>query len=194
MTKSRGLSQKVLVVDDDEDLRSIVMDVLKIHGFAPLGAPDGLSAIAMVGKEPPNAVILDLNMPGINGIETLIELKKIAPCLPVVVLTANGDIPVIVKAMQAGAFNFITKPPVFEYLICIINEATKGSCASTLTVREMEVLGWIKQGKSNPEIAKLTYLSENTVRTHLKKIFIKLGVQSRGQALRVAFQKGILQF
>ena len=191
MTNSRGLSQKILVVDDEEDLRNIVMDVLKIQGFVPLEAPDGLSAIAIVKKESPDAVILDLNMPGMDGIETLRELKRISPSLPVVVLTANRDIPVAVKAMKSGAFNFITKPPVFEDIISIIKEAAGIMDSSGLSARERETLAWVKEGKSNFEIGKILGIKESTIKTHVESIFEKLGANSKAQAVSLAYKKGL---
>ena len=185
--------KKILVVDDEQDLRCMFMDVLKTAEFIPLTAADGLTAITMVKKESPDAVILDLRMPGMTGIETLKELKKTAPGLPVIVLTAYSDIAVAVDAMKLGAYDFLIKPPDFSSLFDILRKAAETPLNGVLSDRERETILWVKEGKSNFEIALLMGLSENTVRTYLKRIFVKLGVCSRAQAVSSAFESGMLQ-
>lgn len=185
--------KKVLIVDDEEELRLIVREVLEIDGYSPLEAADGRSAVKVIQEQSLDAVILDLNMPGAGGIETLKEIKRITPRLPVIILTGHGDIPLAVMATKLGAYDFITKPPDFSNLRAIIREATEIPCNCGLTLRERETLKWVGEGKSNFEIAVLMGLSENTIRTHLKKVFAKLGVYSRAQAVAAAFESGILQ-
>src|SRR3990172_7138351 len=106
--------ENVLIVDDDGDLRAIVRDVLKEDGFRVSEAQDGLEAIKSFRKEAPDCVLLDLNMPYMNGIETMKELKKMNGNVPVIMLTAFGDVPTAVEAIKAGAYDFTIKPPEFD--------------------------------------------------------------------------------
>jgi DNA-binding NtrC family response regulator len=117
--------EKVLIVDDDDDLRAIVRDVLKDEGFSPLEAADGLSALKVFRDTPADAVLLDLEMPGMGGMETLQELRKLDPQVPVIILTAFGDIPTAVRAIQEGAYDFSLKPPEFERLIITLRRAVE---------------------------------------------------------------------
>jgi DNA-binding NtrC family response regulator len=114
---------KVLIVDDDEDLRGIVKEVLSDEGFSPTEASDGLRAIEVFKADRPQAVLLDLQMPRMNGLETLQELKKIDTHVPIIILTAHGDIPTAVEAIKNGAYDFSVKPPEFERLIITLKRA-----------------------------------------------------------------------
>lgn len=113
----------VLIVDDDADLRNIVADVLKGEDIIVDEAVDGLGAIKMFRKNRPDAVLLDLKMPRMNGIETIIELMKIERNVPIIILTAHGDIDSAVKAIKHGAYDFTLKPPDFDRLILTIKRA-----------------------------------------------------------------------
>ncbi|RPI35510.1 MAG: sigma-54-dependent Fis family transcriptional regulator [Nitrospiraceae bacterium] len=114
---------KILIIDDDNDLRSVLRDVLSDEGFSVSEASDGNSGIQAFSNDSPHAVLLDLNMPRMNGIDTLSELKQINPKVPVIILTAYGDIPTAVEAMRLGAYDFTTKPPEFDRLILLIKRA-----------------------------------------------------------------------
>jgi DNA-binding NtrC family response regulator len=114
---------KILIVDDDEDLRAIVKEVLRDEGFSLMEASDGLKAIEVFKADRPQAVLLDLQMPRMNGLEILQELKKIDSHVPVIILTAHGDIPTAVKAIKNGAYDFSVKPPEFEKLIITLKRA-----------------------------------------------------------------------
>jgi len=118
-----SLRPRILVVDDADDLRVIITDVLNHEGFAAAGASNGIEAIQKFRQDPPDAVLLDLQMPGINGIETLEELRKITPGIPIIILTAHGDVPTAVEAMKKGAYDFTLKPPDFDRLIVTLRRA-----------------------------------------------------------------------
>ncbi len=113
----------VLIVDDDADLRNIVADVLKGEDIIVDEASDGFGAIKLFRKTRPDAVLLDLKMPHMNGIETMIELMKIERNVPIIILTAHGDIDSAVKAIKHGAYDFTLKPPDFDRLILTIKRA-----------------------------------------------------------------------
>lgn len=115
--------ERILVVDDDQDLRGVVRDVLKEEGFATTEAGDGISAVKLFRKDPPDAVLLDLNMPYMNGIDAMHEIKKIGPDVPVIILTAYGDIPTAVDAIKSGIYDFLIKPPEFDRLVFTLRKA-----------------------------------------------------------------------
>jgi DNA-binding NtrC family response regulator len=116
---------KVLIADDDSDLRGIVRDVLQEEGFIPIEASDGLSAIEVFRTDTPDAVLVDLKMPGMDGIETMKELKKIDEGVPVIILTGYGDIRKAVEAIKGGAYDFAEKPPDFKRLVITLRRATE---------------------------------------------------------------------
>ncbi|OGW27489.1 MAG: hypothetical protein A2X59_06975 [Nitrospirae bacterium GWC2_42_7] len=116
-------SKTVLVVDDDIDLLPVVCDVLKSKGLHAIGVSDGITAIQVFNNEKPDAVLLDLDMPGMNGVEIMQAIKRIDNNVPVVILTAHGDISMAVKAVKCGAYDFILKPPDFESLVVTIKTA-----------------------------------------------------------------------
>ncbi|MBI5492296.1 MAG: sigma-54-dependent Fis family transcriptional regulator [Deltaproteobacteria bacterium] len=111
---------KVLIVDDESDIRYILSELLRKKGFSTLEASDGPSAIAAFRKERPHAVLLDHKMPGMDGFTVFLEFKKIDPSVPVIFLTAYGDIPFAVEAIKTGAYDFITKPPDIDSLALIL--------------------------------------------------------------------------
>ncbi|MFZ5998259.1 MAG: sigma-54-dependent transcriptional regulator [Nitrospirota bacterium] len=117
--------KKVLIVDDDKNLRSVVRDVLSDEGFSVAEAPDGVSALKIFKKDLPDAVLLDLNMPHMGGLETLQDLKKINSHVPVIILTAYSDIPTVVEAVKRGAYDFTVKPPDFDRLIITVKRAVE---------------------------------------------------------------------
>jgi len=115
----------ILLVDDDHDLRTIIADVLKEEGFAVGEAADGPGAVRMFRNALPDAVILDLNMPYMDGMETMRELMKIDPGVPVIILTAFGDVPTAVEAIRRGAYDFTVKPPEFDKLVITLKRAVE---------------------------------------------------------------------
>lgn len=114
---------KVLIVDDERKIRSILGEILRTNGFVPVEAEDGRQALDAFGRERPATVLLDLKMPGMSGAETLRELKKIDAGVPVIIVTAHGDIPTAVESIKLGAYDFILKPPDFNALILTLNRA-----------------------------------------------------------------------
>ncbi|MDA8431736.1 MAG: sigma-54 dependent transcriptional regulator [Nitrospiraceae bacterium] len=114
---------RVLLVDDEKDLRGIVSEVLGDEGFSVVEAEDGLQAITLFRKEPPDAVLLDLQMPRMNGVDAMREFRRIAPDVPIIILTAHGDIPTAVEAMKNGVYDFMVKPPDFSRLVITLRRA-----------------------------------------------------------------------
>ncbi len=193
--------RRVLIVDDEDDFRSIVKEILTDESFNVSDASNGLTAVEIFKNSPIDAVLLDLGMPHMDGIETMRELRKINPHIPVIILTAFSDIPTAVEAVKQGAYDFITKPPEFDNLIATIKKAVEMRRTKievikkdipALSSREKEVLKWIKEGKSNYDIGDILDISSNTVNFHIKNLFKKLNVVNRTQAVSEALRVGII--
>jgi DNA-binding NtrC family response regulator len=118
-------TDKVLIIDDEDDLRFILRGVLAEEGFSVSEAANGTIGLESFRNDPPHAVLLDLNMPQMSGIDTLAAIKQINPGVPVIVLTAHGNIPTAVEVMRLGAYDFATKPPDFDRLLLLIKRAVE---------------------------------------------------------------------
>ncbi len=118
-------TNKILIVDDEKPIRFVFSEYLKKADFISLEASNGREAIELFQREYPSAVILDMNMPGMSGMDIMLELKKIEPDVPIIIVTAYGDIPTAVDAIKQGAYDFLTKPPDFERLIITIKKAVE---------------------------------------------------------------------
>ncbi len=116
---------KVLIVDDDSNLKAVLRDVLQDEGFSTIEAANGFDAKKAFRKDIPDVVLLDLKMPYMDGIETMQELRKISQGVPVIILTAHGDIPTAVDAIKLGAYDFVEKPPEFDKLIISLRRAVE---------------------------------------------------------------------
>lgn len=112
---------RILVVDDDENLRWVLQTQLEDMGYEAATAADGMQALAAIGQDPPSLVLTDLKMPGLSGMELLGRIRKEYPELPVVIVTAFGTIQSAVHAMRAGAYDYLTKPIDFEELGLVVD-------------------------------------------------------------------------
>ncbi len=189
---------KILIVDDDKDMRLILSKSLRLEGYKTIVAGNGKEALRKVKKELPNLILLDVKLPGMNGLNVLEEIKKINKDLIVVMLTGYGDIKDAVKAIKLGAFDYITKPFEDREIISNINEAlqshylSKKMNISPLSLREKEVLKWLKKGKSSWDISIILEISERTVNFHINNIMQKLDAITRTQAVAIAIEKGLI--
>lgn len=113
----------VLVVDDEAKIRRNLCEILRLKGFKSVEASGGAEAVKLFAESRPAAVLLDLTMPGMDGMETLKQLRGIDPIVPVIIVTAHSDIPSAVNAVKLGAYDFLSKPPDFDYLIITLNRA-----------------------------------------------------------------------
>jgi two-component system nitrogen regulation response regulator GlnG len=114
---------KILVVDDEPEIRAILSECLAAAGFQSAEAGNGAEAVAAVQAERPAVILLDVTMPGTGGMEALPELKRIAPDVPVIMCTAHVDVPTAVRAMQLGAYDYLTKPFDPELLLLTVKRA-----------------------------------------------------------------------
>jgi DNA-binding NarL/FixJ family response regulator len=212
------MSERILIVDDHPLTRSALAALLGQHGFTVVGeAADGESAIEQTRELLPDLVLLDLSMPGMNGLEALPRLREAAPNAEVVVLTASGTEDNLLGAIRGGAAGYLLKsePPerIVEFLRGVANgeaalsgavarrlletvRTTGGretgipdSIASLLSAREVEILLLLDERLETDEIARRLFISEHTVRSHVKSVLRKLDVSSRREALEKLAQQ-----
>ncbi len=132
------MKERVLVVDDDSSVRSAFAEFLKDSGFLLSEAANGKEALLAFTKDShPDLVLLDLIMPEMGGLSFLEEARKIAPDVPVILITAYGDVSTAIEAMKLGAYDFLVKPPDFDYLLLIIGRALEKSRLAQ-KIRDME--------------------------------------------------------
>lgn len=206
------MAERILLVDDHPLTRSALSALLQQHGFEVAGeAADGEAAITKAAELRPDLVLLDLSMPGLDGLSALPRLREAAPECEVVVLTASGIEANLLAAIRAGAAGYLLKsePParIVEFLRGVANgeAALSGAVArrlldqvretggratgvpdeiaTVLSARELEVLLLLDEHLGTDEIAKRLFISEHTVRSHVKSLLRKLGVSSRREAL-----------
>ncbi len=115
--------KKVLIIDDEKLVRESYSEALGSYDFSPVEAENAQSAFDLYKNEDPSVVLLDLKMPDINGLEVLQRLKEIDPHIPIIMVTAHGDIQTAVEAIKLGAYDFIVKPPEFNKLVLILQRA-----------------------------------------------------------------------
>ncbi|HKL76026.1 MAG TPA: response regulator transcription factor [Halanaerobiales bacterium] len=205
---------KVLVADDHKLVRE---GIVKLLGFYEelevIGeAKDGLETVEKIRNEFPDLVLLDLNMPRMNGIDTIKKIKEIAPNIRVLILTIHDDEEYIYEVTKAGAEGYIQKDIEPDELRNSIKKVMNGnkvfptkieekvdkqietekSKLEELSNRENEVLELLAQGMSNRDIAEELYISEKTVKNHVSSILRKFSVNDRTQAVIVALKNGLV--
>ena len=117
------MDEKILVVDDEDNIRTSLAGVLEDEGFRPLFANDGVTALDVIRKELPDLVLLDIWMPRMDGIEALQRMKDLHPSLLVIMMSGHGTIETAVKSTKMGAYDFIEKPLSLEKLLVTIRNA-----------------------------------------------------------------------
>jgi DNA-binding NarL/FixJ family response regulator len=203
---------RILIVDDHPLTRDALASLLRAHGLDVVGvAADGESAIVEAERLQPDLVLLDLSMPGMDGLTALPRLRHAAAGCEVVVLTASGTEENLLAAIRAGAAGYLLKSEPPERIAAFLDGVAQGEAAlsgsiarrlldqvrqgngrgsgvpdriaSTLSAREVEVLLLLDEHLGTDEIAKRLFISEHTVRSHVKSLLRKLGVSSRREAL-----------
>lgn len=190
MTK-RNLKKVFLVDDEPGILRALAKTLSEINCkvFTFSQAKDCLSTLL---TEDCGLLITDVNMPEMNGITLLEEVKKIRPQLPVLVITGYGDVPMAVRAVKAGAIDFIEKPLDEETFIPIVEKALKisygpdGQGDKNLTPSELRILNLICSGMSNKKIAATLHRSIRTVENHRHRIMKKLNAENTAELVKIA--------
>lgn len=202
--------KRILVIDDEAKLRKQFATLLALEGFTVLEARNGREGVEVVRRELPDLVICDITMPEMNGhrvLETLRGEPRTAH-LPFMFLTGWGEREDLRAGMNLGADDYLVKPVDPEEFIAAVQarlrraELAMGRKRSPsveaapaqlvplgLTPREAEVLFWVAQGKSNPEIATILGIGLTTVKKHLEATFAKLGVENRTSAAALALER-----
>jgi NarL family two-component system response regulator YdfI len=210
-------SIRILVADDHLIIRQGLHLILETEpGFELVGeAADGAEAVRLCAQLHPSVVLMDLRMPGMDGLTAIERLRVEQPQIAVIILTTFNEDDLMLRGMQAGAKGYLLKDTDRETLFNSIRAAARGETllkpeimarllakAGTgktsandgidLTERELEVLMRVAQGERSKEIAVRLEITERTVKAHLASIYNKWGVDSRAAAIAIAAQKGLL--
>ncbi|RPD94687.1 DNA-binding response regulator [Candidatus Pantoea deserta] len=198
----------VYLLDDDNSIIAAVTNLLTSAGFTVVSFTSPQAFLALPDYPSPSCLILDLNMPGINGLEVVHALSQRGYTLPAIFLTGFGTIPISVQAMKAGAWEFLTKPVEPDALITAVTDALKVSEEAqayaaekrdatqryhSLTPRELEVMLLAARGLLNKQIAAELGVSEITAKVHKRRVIEKMGVRSVSELARVAERLGLLK-
>ena len=206
------MAERILLVDDHPLTRSALSGLLAQNGFDVVGeAEDGEQAVVRAAELAPDLILLDLSMPGLDGLSALPRLREAAPNCEVVVLTASGTEENLLGAIRGGAAGYLLKSEPPERIVGFLRGVANGEAAlsgaiarrlleqvragggrssgvpdsigAVLSARELEVLLLLDDHLGTDEIAKRLFISEHTVRSHVKSLLRKLGVSSRRDAL-----------
>ena len=208
---------RILVADDHLIIRQGLRLILETQaGFELVGeAADGAEAIRLCVELHPDVVLMDLRMPGMDGLSAIERLRTEQPGIAVVILTTFNEDDLMMRGLRLGAKGYLLKDTDRETLFNTIRAASRGetllrpeimarvlaqgmatgapaSTQTDLTGRELEVLRGVAQGERSKEIALRLGITERTVKAHLASIYSRLGVDSRAAAIAVAAQRGIL--
>ncbi|MEU7046460.1 response regulator transcription factor [Streptomyces varsoviensis] len=212
MNNDQASSVKLVVVDDQTAVREALAVMLDLDDDVDVvaTATNGEEAVAAVAAHGPDVVLMDLNMPVMDGVEATGRIRAASPRTTVVVLTTFEDDESILAALQAGAGGYLTKDAGRDTILQAVRSASHGQAvlapevqrrlltlathrpkpaaeqAAMLTAREREVLRLIGDGLRNPEIAARLVISEATVKTHINNLFAKADLHSRAEAVRYA--------
>ena len=198
----------VHVVDDDASFRTAIERRLKLAGYEVETYSSAQHLLdRLPGVEKPGCILLDVQMPGLNGLELQSRLIELGSILPIVFVTGHSDTPTTVRAIKAGAEDFLTKPVSSEQLIDAIERALARSEAlrsqrskldsifahlATLTPRERQVFDLIVRGKINKQIATELGTTERTVKAHRHEVMEKMQVHSLAELVSSAERLGLL--
>jgi DNA-binding NarL/FixJ family response regulator len=205
------MSERIVIVDDHPLTRDALAALLTQQGFDVVGeAEDGQEALEITGTVQPDLVLLDLTMPGMDGLTALPQIREQAPACEVVVLTASDSEENLLGAIRAGAAGYLLKTEPPEQIASFLRGVARGDAAlsggvarrlldrvreggrfdgipdeitKVLSAREVEVLLLLDEHLATDEIAQRLFISEHTVRSHVKSLLKKLGVSSRREAL-----------
>lgn len=211
----------VLVVDDHTIMRQGLKRILEESNIKVIGeAADGSEAVEKVDQLQPDVVLMDIEMPRMSGIEATRIIRRENPQIYVVVLTIHEEEAMLFEAIKAGAIGYVSKDKAPQELLEVIRSASQGlsllrpsmaskilnefsqlqkkkteqeQLYSTLSNREKEILSLIVKGMSNKEIAKTLFISDKTVKNHLRNIFSKLHINDRTTAAVIAVRQGLIE-
>lgn len=200
---------RLLIVDDHPAFRAGLVALLADQSDMKVVAEcgDGQTAVELFRRERPDVVLMDLRLPGTSGVEAILAIRKEHPEARVIVVTTYDRDEDIYSAIQSGAKSYLLKDMSKAEMVGTIRRVHLGAAELTphvaarlagrmqrqnLTPREIEILQWVVKGRSNKEIAAGLLIAEDTVKTHLKALFAKLGVKDRTTAAVSAIEHGIV--
>jgi two-component system NarL family response regulator len=211
----------VVIVDDAELFREALRAAFAQEGFDVRAvAADAMKGIDITREHQPDLVMLDLLMPGMSGLEVVATIIKASPRTKVVLLTSSESAEDLLAAVKAGASGYLTKDTPLPRLVAAMHDVLNGGAAVSpamggklftalrdllrhsgttsaripeLTGRELEILGLVGNGKTSREIAEELFISENTVRNHVRNVLDKLGLRSRFEAVTWAQREGLIE-
>ena len=210
---------RILIADDHLVVREGLQLILSSQpDFDLVGdAADGAAAVRLAGELQPDVILMDLRMPGMDGLEAIGHIRRQWPDIAIVILTTYNEDDLMLRGLQAGARSFLLKDTDRQTLFHTIRAAAQGETllqpdilarvlthaqtppepkeqppSTDLTERELEVLTAVARGDRNKEIARALGVTERTIKAHLTNIYNKLGVDSRAAAVSVAIQREII--
>ena len=207
---------RVLIADDHPLFRQGMVRALEASGLFEVihEAADGSAALALIRSDPPDVAVLDLRMPGMDGIDIIAALARHGPPVPIVLLSAFDDEPLVAAGLEAGAAAYLSKTTDREVLCgeiaaAAIAHETRSACAlhgtgdlgpgrlagwtPRLTANEYALLGLARDGWDKPELAFLAGVDEATLRRRLDSLLAKLGADDLGEALALAAARGVIR-
>lgn len=214
------MSTRVLVVDDVDLFRTGLGAALRAAGFEICGeAANAEAAVTAAETQQPDVVMLDILMPGLSGLEVVEKIRAVSPGSRVIMLTASESEEDLLECIKAGARGYLVKDMAFERLAASIGDVVDGGASVSarmggklfdilsqllrhqdftaprkpaLTGRELEVLQHVAQGMTSKEIGDVLFISENTVKNHVRNVLDKLGLHSRNEAVLFAIRENLI--
>lgn len=198
--KDQARTPAIFIVDDDPAVRDSLALLLGLRGYATTSFASGEALLAGIGPDARGCILLDLRMPGIDGLAAQAELAARGINLPVIILTAHGDVPTARSALKAGAFDFLEKPIDDSTMLAAIEAAFAAEArarthtdriaalrarVARLTQREREVLELVARGQHNREIAAALGISPRTVEVYKARLMDKLQVERLPDLIRL---------
>ena len=198
--------KRVMIVEDDQEIRNsftlIVNSSQKFMVVSAYGTAE--EAIANINRDKPEIVLMDIELPGVNGIQGTKTIKEKSPHTDIIMVSVYEDSELVFEALKAGASGYITKSANYMELLSALEEIVKGGAPmssriarmvidnfhvnpnSPLTKRETEILQLISEGKTYTQISEELFISKETAKTHIKNIYSKLQVNSKSEAIAKA--------
>ena len=201
-----GPQSTVYVVDDDASVRRGLSNLIRSVGLRVEVFASASEFLAVKRPDAPACLILDVRLPGLSGLDFQTELTKARNRIPIIFITGHADIPMTVKAMKAGAIEFLTKPFREQDLLDAVQVALERARVAhqneqsaaqlrakfeALTPREQEVMAWVTGGFLNKQVAAEIGVSEITVKVHRGKLMRKMGAKSLAELVKMADMLGI---
>jgi DNA-binding NarL/FixJ family response regulator len=207
------MSIKIVIIEDDQIIREgYALLIGQAEGYQVVNTYASFDEAAKnIVNDAPAVILLDIELPGTNGIEAIPKLKKLVPHVHILILTVYESEKLIFEALTNGASGYLTKNTAPSKIVESVKEVNEGggpmsvniarmvirsfqrNQESPLSKRETQILEQIADGKSRSQVAKELFIDLETVRTHIKKIYMKLDVNSRADAIRLAKQNKLIK-